>query len=277
MKASVHEHANAGVARRLLNAIQAGEVKIIDLSILAGPEYPCTWPGSAPFQSYPIRRYNDPADPDYIRMVISDEHFGTHMDAPAHYVPAPETGLPFASPAGRLTSDRIELDQLIGPAVVIDVGRLSGTGAPGLSPEITSHDIVEWEATNGPLEANDIVLFRSGWSERYASGEEGRAYGWNAVVLKSEPGWPGLNQEAMKLLVDRRVTVVGTEGGGPGVLQDDARIHQIGLSAGIVFVERLAHLDALPTRGAIFCFLPVRWAHGSGAPGRAIALVDSVP
>jgi len=75
------------------------------------------------------------------------------------------------------------------------------------------------------------------------------------------------------LVIERGVSVIGTDGGGPGVFQRDPGTHQRILSVGIPIIERLAHLDLLPPRGAVFWFLPVHWEGGSGAPGRAIALL----
>jgi kynurenine formamidase len=45
-------------------------------------------------------------------------------------------------------------------------------------------------------------------------------------------------------------------------------------SAGtMVFVEALAGLDRLPPRGAWFLFLPLNLVDGTGAPGRALAVL----
>jgi kynurenine formamidase len=41
----------------------------------------------------------------------------------------------------------------------------------------------------------------------------------------------------------------------------------------MVFVEALTGLDRLPPRGAWFPFLPLNLVHGTGAPGRALAVV----
>ena len=254
-----------------VDAIKTSRVRLIDLSILISNDRPCTWPGTAQYHAFVVHRYDNPEDPDYIRMFISDEHLGTHMDAPGHYVPS-SNGSP--SVIG-ITTDQIPLTSLIGPAAVIDVTGLVGMAAPGTSPEIVPDHILAWEAKYGRLEPGDMVLFYSGWSTRYLPGELGRSYAWNPILCKNEPSWPGLNEAAMQLLADRGVKLVGTEAGGPGVSERDARTHQIGLGSGMVFIERLTNLHLLPPRGAAFCFMPVHWAEGSGAPGRAIALLLS--
>ena len=73
------------------------------------------------------------------------EHGGTHIDAPIHFA---QTGR---------TVDQIPLDQLIGPAVVIDVS------AKALADRDYLIEIVEitaWEAAHGNIPHNAIVLFR---------------------------------------------------------------------------------------------------------------------
>ena len=52
-----------------------------------------------------------------------------------------------------------------------------------------------------------------------------------------------------------------------------ANVHRIGLGAGIVFVENLTGLHQVPATGAWLVFLPLKLVGGSGAPGRAVALV----
>ena len=257
-------------ALELVRAIHAGSVEVVDLSVLIANDRPCTWPGTAPFHAFTVHRYDVPEDPDYIRWIVTDEHLGTHMDAPVHYAGSvADDGVSMVG----TTTDQVPLPSLFGPAAVIDVTALVGQAKPGKSPEIRPEHITAWESEHGLVTSQDVVLFYSGWSSRYLPGKAGRSYAWNPILLKSEPSWPGLTEAGMELLAARGVKVVGTEGAGPGVSERDARTHQIGLGAGMVFIERLAHLESLPARGAAFCFLPVHWAEGSGAPGRAIALV----
>jgi kynurenine formamidase len=41
----------------------------------------------------------------------------------------------------------------------------------------------------------------------------------------------------------------------------------------MTFVEALGGLDQVPPRGAWFLFLPLRLVDGTGAPGRALAVL----
>ena len=49
---------------------------------------------------------------------FTSEHGGTHVDAPIHFA------------QGRQTVDRIPLDRLMGPAVVVDVTDAAATRTP---------------------------------------------------------------------------------------------------------------------------------------------------
>jgi kynurenine formamidase len=52
-----------------------------------------------------------------------------------------------------------------------------------------------------------------------------------------------------------------------------APVHLAALPHGVVFVEALGGLAAVPPRGAWFLFLPIRLAGGTNGPGRALAVL----
>jgi kynurenine formamidase len=79
----------------------------------------------------------------------------------------------------------------------------------------------------------------------------------------------------MEYLADRGVRTLGVDTNSTGSLQDDSGPHHAGLGRGMVFIERLTNLGRLPTRGAGFVFLGLKLEGGSGAAGRAIAMVPS--
>ena len=58
-----------------------------------------------------------------------------------------------------------------------------------------------------------------------------------------------------------------------GAVEDGYPAHVAGLAHGMVYVEGLARLGELPVRGATFLFLPIPIRGGSGAPGRAVAVL----
>src|SRR5690606_37193593 len=88
----------------------------------------------------------------------SPEHGGTHLDAPIHFA------------EGRLTADRIPLEKLVAPAVVIDV-----TAQAAADPDyrLEPSDVTAFERLHGTIAPGTIVLLRTGWSSRWP---DARAY-----------------------------------------------------------------------------------------------------
>ncbi|MER7394109.1 cyclase family protein [Streptomyces sp. NPDC000151] len=256
-----------------------------DLSLSLAEDLPCHWPAHQPFQHkvwswFATRKdgaqaaYNRSGAPYSTRWMAIDEHTGTHFDAPSHFVPPPDSGLPNAAPAGEVTAERVPVAQLMGPAAVVDVTALAaGGGDDGVSPFITADHLTAWERRYGRLVPGEVVLLRTGWDTRYRRGPEGDAYLYDVIVTGRAPGWPAPDVAAMELLLDRGVRCVGIDAPSMGAAHDGVPVHVRGLSAGAVYVECLTGLDRLPARGAWFCFLPLKVEGGTGAPGRAVAFL----
>jgi kynurenine formamidase len=250
------------------------QYKIIDLSVMVSDDYPCYWPTIMGYHASDWHNYDGWRGNFFTRYLIIEEHTGTHFDSPAHFIPRPETGLPHASAAGKITVEKVPVDQLIGSAVVVDCRSLRDQAEPGMSPIITKNFIQEWESNNGVLQAGDIVLLHTGWTtDFYRPFPEGLKFGWDVVIEKKAPGWPAPDGEAMSYLGSLGIRAVGVDSGSMGPLQNDAEPHWAGLGQGMVFIERLVNLEILPTRGTFFLFLPIKIEGGSGAPGRAIAFI----
>jgi isatin hydrolase len=259
-----------------------GPSTVIDLSVLVAPDLPASWPGHMQFTHKNWNWYAEvdnpvepvrSAGPYSTNFFVMDEHCGTHMDGPTHFIPPPNSGLDHAGELGAVTGDRVELSQLWGPAVVIDVSSLSGSGGPGVSPYIETSNILEWEAEHGDLAEGEVVLWRTSWDRFYTEGEEGSHFVRDPLVTKTGPGWPAPSVEAMLHLHERGVRVAGTDAPSMGSAHDGAPVHQYALSRGMIFVEMLTNLAALPARGAYFVFLPIKLRGSTGGPGRAVALL----
>jgi kynurenine formamidase len=207
--------------------------------------------------------------------LIVDEHCGTHLDGPTHFIPPQDSGLPWAGALGELSGEKLDLGRLIGPAAVVDVRALADEGEDGVSPVVTSSHLRAWEEVHGDFEPGDAVLLQTGWSRHYAAGPAGRRFVHDPLVARSSPGWPAPDPEAAIHLSERGVATVGIDAPSMGAVQDGAPVHWEGLSRGLLFVEMLTNLDALPARGALFVFLPLKVAGSSGGPGRAIALLPA--
>ncbi len=265
----------------LLSALIGFEV--VDLTVTLAENLPAAWPTHMPFQRKIFNWYAEKTDqtpalhsirgPYHTAWLALDEHCGTHIDAPAHFIPPPDSGLPHASEMGNMTLEKLNLSNMMGPAAVIDVTELNDTTGSGVSPEITQDHILAWEAEHGELMPGEIVLFRSDWDERYLPAPAGNGYAFDSFVMKQGSGWPTPGIPALELLLDRKVKTIGVDGVSVGSAHDGAPPHQFGLGRGMLYLELLANLKALPARGAYFIFLPIKIRGGSAGPGRAIALV----
>jgi len=186
------------------------------------------------------------------------EHGGTHLDAPVHFH---EAGLP---------ADRIALENLVAPAVVIDV-----VDQASRDPDyrLTVADVEAFERDHGAIAAGTMVLLRTGWSARW--GDRKAYFGDDTPNDASKLHFPGYGAEAARFLVEeRRIAALGVD--SPSVdhgPSQDYPVHRISAPAGVPNFENLTNLDRLPPTGAVVAALPMKIEGGSGAPLRAVALV----
>src|SRR6266700_8456769 len=80
--------------------------RIIDLSVIVSSDLPASWPTHMAFTSKVWNYYTELAErqgsvasagPYQTRFWLVDEHCGTHFDAPTHFIPPPDSGLPWAN------------------------------------------------------------------------------------------------------------------------------------------------------------------------------------
>lgn len=259
-------------------------MKLIDLSVTVSESLPSYWPTHMPFSTkvwnyyaeFEERQGNLRSEAPYqTRFWIIDEHCGTHFDAPTHFIPPVDSGLPWADDLGSQTGEKVPLEDLTGPGVCIDVtSLLEENTKPGESAWITPTHINQWESEYGLIQPGEVVLFRTGWDRYYVKGEEGRNYSQGPLIYRSTKGWPAPNVETILILHERGVRCLGIDAPSIGATHDGAPTHQEGLSRGMRYVEMLTKLSVIPPRGFWFMFLPVKVAGSTGGPGRAIALIE---
>jgi kynurenine formamidase len=186
------------------------------------------------------------------------EHGGTHLDAPIHLG------------EGKRTLDQIPPEQLIGPAVVLDV-RAKAAADPDY--RLTLEDVLAWEKQHGPIPQGAIVLLRTGWGERWP--DRKRYLGDDKPGDASNLHFPSYGAESARALIEqRKAGAIGVDTAsidhGPS---KDFIVHQIVSSANVPGLENVANLSELPATGAWVIALPMKIAGGSGGPVRIVALV----
>ena len=217
------------------------------------------WPGGeGSFQLKQLHFGKTPAGYFYSAYsMCAPEHGGTHIDAPIHFA------------EGGLTVDRIPLERLVGPAVVVDV---SAKASKDRDYRVSAQDIEAEEKARGAIPRGAIVLLRTGWAKRWPDRKS--YFGDDKPGDTSNLHFPGLSAEGAKLLAARGVSGVGLDtpsiDHGPS---KDFIAHQILLGAGIYALENLASLEPLPPRGATLYALPMKIGGGSGAPARVFAVL----
>ena len=184
------------------------------------------------------------------QLTLSD-HFGTHLDAPVHVV-SPDAAGP----------DAVDIDRLIGEAVVLDCSFANGRG-------ITADDL---ERARPEVHHGDIVLIYS--AEQPATIDE--------YVLTQTYMTPS----GAQWLVDKGVKTIGVEPFGFEHLYEGLEVakhyskesppphwpaHQIALGNNVYVIEGLGNLGSIVGKRVHFAAMPLAVPGASGSPVRAVA------
>ena len=253
---------------------QAGP-QFVDLSLLVAPEFPCSWPGAGPgFQINHYRRIG-PLSAYNSEILTLDENVGTQFDGPTHSVAPPDSGKPNAGRYGLISGDKVPAWQFVGEACVIDNRELLDAAPDGHSALVEAKHVQAWEKRHRPLGLGDVVLFYSGFSDRYyRSFPSGRGFIADALEGR-KPGWPDPSPQCMEYLATRKVMTLGTDspsmGPIPGPIAEDT--HFAGLKHGMIWTEGATQLGKLPVTGAFYCTVGLKHSGGIGAESRAFAIV----
>ena len=185
------------------------------------------------------------------------EHGGTHIDAPIHFA------------EGRATIDRIALDRLVAPAVVIDISEAAARDPDAL---LGARDIEAFERARGAIEPKTIVLVRTGWADRWP--DRKRYLGDDKPGDTSNLHFPGVGEDAARLLVARKVAAVGIDTASIDHGPSKTFItHRVLMDGEVPAFENVASMKELPPRGALVIALPMKIGGGSGGPLRIVAVV----
>ena len=233
------------------------ESKLVDLTH-PFDEKTIYWPTAKPFK-WEKESWGRNAAGDWYTAgrYAASEHGGTHLDAPIHFA------------EGRQTADQIPVAKLVGPAVVIDVREAAAKDRDYL---LSSADVLAWEARNGRIPDNAIVLVHSGWQRFW--GDRKAYLGTDKAGDTANLHFPGISKEAAELLVERKVDAIGID--TPSLDHGPSKAfaaHRELAAANVYGLENVANLDRLPPTGATLIALPMKIKGGTGGPARIIAVV----
>ena len=204
------------LARRLIDS--ARKRNVVDLSVVLAEDLPVSWPGRGVGNHrqlfITIRRASIPTRERLLKCTCSTAtraRTWSRRPTPCRLrlrrqELAPEVQewlAEYEKKYGRrgtsdMTTEKVPLSQTCGPARVIDVRPLVGSTDQGeLAGVAGDHggDIRKDEKKHGELQAGDIVIFQSGWSDRYCRPLPlGKACMDDPLNGKSE-GWPAPGPE----------------------------------------------------------------------------------
>jgi len=189
------------------------------------------WPGDPEPTFERISELEHGADAN-VTLCRMTAHTGTHMDAPAHFLPGNAPGI-----------DAFPPEIGIGRARVIPVD----------GPVITEADLETLELNQG-----DRVLFKT------------RNSRWVWANSDFQTNFVAMDASAARVLAQRKVALVGVDYLSVGVFKGDgAETHRILLSAGVWIVEGLDLTRVEKGEYDLVC-LPLRILGADGAPARAV-------
>ncbi len=247
---------------------------VVDLSLTVAAELPCVWPvGMTPLAVVPTATFGHTGR--HRDMLVIDEHTGTQWDAPAHFVPPPDSGLDGAGPMGVVTGDKVPAWQFCGEACVIDLTKHRDDAAHGESFLIGPEHVREWELSHRPLGPGDVVCFRTDYTDTYYKPFPAGERFVGDALRKKAPGWAAPKPATMTYLADRGVKTLASDGASMGPLPNLAvATHRAGGNRGMVWVECATNLGSLPPTGAFVALLPAKHAGGSGGECRMLAITE---
>ena len=236
----------------MLEGIPSGKTRVLDLSYAISDKL-VPWPGDEKFFEAKVNATVE-KNGYFTRSFWMLEHYGTHLDAPAHF------------PPGKATVDQIAARQLMGPAVVLDV---HAEGAKDADFQLPAASVEEWEKRHGRIPQGAIVLLRTGWASRWPDAQR-----YRNQDAQGRMHFPGFSAGAAKVLIERKVSGLGcdTMSIDYGASADFA-VHHLALGAGLYHLENLADLSEVPESGAFLIAAPIKLEGGSGGPVRVFALL----
>lgn len=222
-----------------------------------------SWPESKPFsilhtfaETMPTGFYVSARDYE------SNEHLGTHIDAPNHFV------------KNHGGVDQISLSSVIGPAIKIDV-----TNKAKINPDyqVNIDDFHQWEIMHGTIPEGSIILLSTGWGKYWPQWEKYAGTHKTGENSLKDLHFPGLDPKAAKWLVNiRKIKAIGIDTFSIDYGQTTHfHSHQLLTKSNIPIFENVADMQKIPDNNFYVYALPMKIKNGTGAPLRIIADISA--
>ena len=244
-------------------ALDISDYDLVDLSHSYGSET-LYWPTSPSRFEKTVISFGETESGGFYSAfsICTPEHGGTHLDAPLHFA------------ADGLSTEKIRLENLIAPAVVIDVSEKAAADRNYL---LSANDVRSFEDQHGRINPGAIVLLRTGWSKYWPNAES--YLGDDTPGDASKLTFPSYGEDAARLLVEeRKVAILGVDTASIDFgRSQDFVVHRAAAARNVSGLENLTNLDSLPATGSLVLALPMKIEGGSGGPVRVVALVRKNP
>lgn len=244
-----------GEARAGTSPASLADWQVVDLTQPLTPELPL-WPGDPAFEVEAWASYD--TDGYFINRIAIGEHSGTHWGTPNTFI------------EGARSADMIPVEELVVPAVVIDIREQTAQDA---DYRLTVEDVTAWEAENGEVPAGSVAILFTGWQDKWDDPA--------AFIGEDADGvlhWPGFGAEAAAFVIDERGAVglgTDTHGADPGNDEEFGASFAMYDADGMI-LECLAGLDQLPPVGATLVVGGWPIEGGSGSPARVFGFIPPV-
>jgi arylformamidase len=205
-------------------------VTVFDISVPISSDLP-NYSGDPPFQIELWESMAAGAIAD-VRSLAMGVHTGTHIDAPAHFIP------------GGATVDQLSLEDCTGPCQVVDLRDIESP----LIERAQLEGLIEPGVTRLLLHTRNSTL----WRKR-----------------EFDASFTALGKSGAELLIERGTRLIGIDYLSIAPFDDPVTVHRLLLGAGIVILEGL-NLAAVPAGRYSLTCLPIKLAGAEGAPARAI-------
>lgn len=151
--------------------------------------------------------------------ITMNEHNGTHLDAPAHFISDDK-------PHAHVTIERVPLTSLMGRGARLACRDFKE------NDYVSKSFVTDCEAQHGAVQASDIAVFDFGWAARWGLPPHDGRYFEN---------WPGVSMEAGEYLLEKSVAAIGVDTFSPhppAALAQNS-IHPVVLEKQVLIIENL--------------------------------------